>query len=99
MESDFFYKNFMLGQELHIAGGFIYNGLKAFDQLEFFNEAESFDFLYNISIGIERLEKILIILSVSDNNINESFKKNIQTHDHVKLFCIIKQKGVVAYRC
>ena len=36
----------------------IYNGLKAFDDLEnFYYEDEIFEILYNLSAGIERLEK------------------------------------------
>jgi hypothetical protein len=57
----------------------------------FYYEAEIFEFLYNISVGIERLEKITIILLEHDGQTDqEEFEKNLITHDHVKLFNRIK---------
>lgn len=54
-----FWKYFKLGEELHIAGTFIYDALYCIDLLEHFHyEDECFDFLYKISVGIERLERI-----------------------------------------
>lgn len=58
------WKNFNLGTELDISGNFIFNGLKTFHQMKnFYYEDEIFDFLYSISVGIERLFKIIIFLN------------------------------------
>lgn len=91
-DADFFWKNWRLGTELQIAGTFLYNGLYALDQMDtFYYEAEIFEFLYNISVGLERLEKITIILLEHDSQTNqEEFEKNLITHDHFKLLNRIK---------
>jgi len=82
-----FWQNFSLGIELDIAGNFIYNGLKCFDEIkDFEGEGAIFDFLYNISCGIERLEKIAIILLEYNGGIDqESFEKGLITHSHLEL--------------
>ncbi len=94
MGREFFWKNFNLGIELSIAGSFIYNGLKAFDELQiFYYPEEIFEFLYNISVGIERLEKIAIILIEHDNvEDQEEFEKSLITHNHLELLSRIKKK-------
>jgi len=94
MEKEFFWKSFNLAIELSIAGSFIYNGLRAFDELQtFYYTEEIFEFLYNISVGIERLEKIAIILIEHDNVKNqEKFKKSLITHNHLELLSRIKKK-------
>ncbi|WP_028298626.1 hypothetical protein [Olivibacter sitiensis] len=66
-----FWKNFRLGTELQISGGLIYNGLCSFDQIEYFYyEHEVFEFLYSLSIGLERLEKIVVILTEHDEEMD-----------------------------
>lgn len=82
-----FWKNFKLATELQLSGSFIYNGIYVFDQMEtFYYEEEIFEFLYNIAVGIERLQKITLILykDYSDTNIEE-FEKSLITHSHVEL--------------
>lgn len=91
MEKEFFWKNFKLNSELHITGSFIYNGLKIFNEMQVFNEEDVFTFLYNISVGVERLEKILIIISNKNLEEKELLKK-IKTHNHSKLLSIIEEK-------
>lgn len=94
-EKDFFWKNFRLGSELQNSGTFIYNGIFHLDNIEYFRfEEECFEFLYNISVGIERLEKILIILIEHDNNIKsqEEFEKSLLTHNHLELLNRIKSE-------
>lgn len=87
MDINTFWKNFNLGIELDVAGSFIYNGLKIFDDLKSFcNVEEVFEFLYNISVGLERLEKISIILIEHDSTINQGkFEKSFKTHNHINL--------------
>lgn len=88
-----FWKNFRLGTELQISGSFIFNALHAFDRMVFFYfEEECFEFLYNSSVGFERLLKIATILSEHNENIDQqSFEKSLITHNHLDLFNRIKK--------
>lgn len=85
-----FWKNFRLGTELHISGSMIYNALYSFDHIEYFRyEHEVFDFLYNVAIGLERLQKIAIILIEHDELMQlmeqEEFERTLITHNHIDL--------------
>lgn len=90
---EYFWKSFRLGTELQVSGSFIYNALYFFDQMECFNnEEEIFEFLYSLSVGIERLEKIAIILLEHDKSTNqEEFEKTLITHSHSDLIDRIKK--------
>src|SRR5690554_5991170 len=93
---DFLWKNFKLGTELQISGSFIYNALESFDQMEHFcNDEQIFEFLYNTSVGLERLEKIAVVL-LEHNPIDnqEEFEKSLITHNHSGLLNRIKEKRV-----
>jgi hypothetical protein len=58
------WKNFNLGEELSISGAFIYNGLRRFHEMRVLvHTDEIFDFLYNLSVGLERLLKIAVVLA------------------------------------
>lgn len=94
MDSSTFWKNFNLGTELQVSGSFIYNGLLVFDEMEsFYHEEEIFEFLYNISVGIERLLKINVILIEHNNEINQDvFFKSIKNHNHQNLLKSISNK-------
>lgn len=87
MNKSQYWKNFKLGKELDISGRFIYNGLQCFHHMEHFHyEEDIFEFLYNISVGIERLLKVCIILiEHSDNQDQEEFEKSLITHNHQEL--------------
>jgi len=91
-EKDFFWKNFRLGTELQNSGTFIYNAIFKLDNIEYFRyEEECFEFLYNISVGIERLEKILIILIEHDSSVSqEEFERSLISHNHLILLNRIK---------
>ena len=53
-----FWKNFRLGEEIHISGTFIYYGLRRFHELRKLDfDDELFEFLYELSVGLERLLK------------------------------------------
>ena len=89
-----FWKNFSLGTELQNSGTFLYNGILVLDNIEYFRfEEECFELLYNLSIGIERLEKILIILlEHSESNSQKDFEKSLITHNHLDLLKRIENK-------
>jgi hypothetical protein len=87
MKSDVIWKSFSLCKELSLSGSYIYNGLKTFDEMETFSYTEEiFEFLYSISVGIERLQKIAIILKedIVPERQNE-FEKKLITHNHLEL--------------
>lgn len=90
----YFWKNFQLGTELQIAGSFLYNALYSFDRMKnFYFEQDSFEFLYQSSVGVERLLKIMIILIEHDEQTDQdSFEKSLITHNHVELYDRIRKK-------
>lgn len=92
-----FWKNFRLGSEISISGSFIYNGIFSFDLLShFYYEEDSFEFLYNISVGIERLQKVAIVLSEHNkDNDQEEFERSLITHNHLELFHRIQQNNQI----
>ncbi len=87
--SQFRWKNFDLNKELHIAGSFIYEGINLIDRLSQLRfEDEYFQFLYNISVGIERLEKIAYLL-IAHKSGDELPSTKWKKHDHPKLYDLI----------
>lgn len=78
------YKSFNMANELDIAGEFIYDGIQALNEISCIEESASlFSFSYHISVGIERLQKIIVVLC---ENITmddyEEFEKSLITHSH-----------------
>lgn len=94
MTREEFWKNFNLGTELQISGNFLYNGILAFHQMRnFYYEDEIFEFIYNISVGIERLMKIDLILIEHSNSTNQSkFEETLKTHNHLDFLQRIQKK-------
>lgn len=93
MDRSQFWMNFKLGEELRISGRFIYNGLRAFHEMDHLNyEEEVFEVLYNLSVGLERLMKIAIILIEYDNTIDRNeFDNSLRTHTHLELLRRVQQ--------
>ena len=93
MKPDEYWKNFNLGTELDISGRFLYNGLQTFHHMEtFFKEEDAFEFLYSVSVGIERLLKIALILTKHDQSIDqEEFERELITHSHQDLLKRLKE--------
>lgn len=89
-----FFKNFNMGIEIDIAGNFLYNGIMNFNKLKDFNNgSEIFHVLYPISVGIERLQKVLLVLHEDiDYSKIEEFEKSLITHSHQELQNRIKSK-------
>lgn len=88
-----YYQNFNLGTELDIAGEFIYNGLSTMYAVDYYNDyAPLFTSLYNISVGIERLQKVVYGLWGLHSNIsNSEFENSIRNHSHTGLHSDIKK--------
>ena len=87
------WKNFNLGTELEISGTFIYNALKLINETDDFQFPEIvFEILYDLSIGIERLEKIAIILIEFKGILKQvEFEKTLKTHNHCDLLIRIQK--------
>lgn len=87
MDNLFKYKNFSMLTEIDIAGTFIYNGISEFNRMKTFHHtSEVFSFLYFTSVGIERLQKALLVLlsNIPPEKIKE-FEKRLITHSHQDL--------------
>ncbi|WP_275760271.1 hypothetical protein [Ralstonia pseudosolanacearum] len=82
-----FWKNFRLGEEVHIAGTFIYNGLRRFHELRKLDFAdELFECLYNLSVGLERLMKIAVVLHEHTEVADQAeLEQSLITHSHLDL--------------
>ena len=95
MDQTTFWKNFRLGTELDIAGRFIYNGLRQLREMENLAvEEEVFEFLYSLSVGIERLLKVAVVLIEHDPSADqEEFEKSLITHDHLGLLYRVRKSG------
>ncbi len=92
MEKASYWKNFRLGEELHIAGSFIYNGMRQFHELVKLDMPdELFEFLYDLSVGLERLLKIAVVLYEHvDGGDQEALEKSLITHSHQELVARIR---------
>ncbi len=95
--SQFQWKNFNLNMELHISGAFIYEGIFILDRLDQLNaEEDCFLFLYNISVGIERLEKIAyLLLAHKSGDLNPANK--LKSHNHTSFYDRIKYYATLPF--
>jgi hypothetical protein len=86
------WNNFDLGKEIDVAGTFIYNGLHCFHEMRTLDHAEEiFEFLYNLSVGLERLLKVAVILLEHDQiKDQEEFERSLITHNHLELLKRVK---------
>lgn len=93
------YKNFNMGHELDISGEFIYDGIEALNEMICIEESSPlFSFLYHTSVGIERLQKIIIVL-FEDIKFDEyeEFEKSLITHSHQDLHSRIKRSAKIEF--
>jgi hypothetical protein len=88
-----FWKNFRLGEEIHVSGMFIYNGLRRFHELRKLNFAdELFEFLYALSVGFERLLKTAVVLyEHTDSTNQEELERSLVTHNHLDLVARLRR--------
>ena len=87
MTPEEWWKNFALGMEIDAAGTFIYNAIRSLHELPALNHpVDSFEVLYNLSVGIERLLKVAIILNEhSDQTDIEEFEESLISHSTIEL--------------
>ena len=88
-----FWKNFRLGEEIHISGTFIYNGLRRFHELRKLDFAdELFEFLYELSVGLERLLKASVVLyEHTDTTDQTDLEQSLITHNHLDLVARLRK--------
>lgn len=88
-----FWKNFKLGEEISISGTFIYNGLRRYHEMKCLDFTEElFEFLYNLSVGIERLLKIAVVLFEHSDLVDQNeLEKSLITHNHLELLARLKK--------
>lgn len=93
-----FWKNFMLGEELDIAGAFTYNGLRRFYELgQLDHPDEVFEVLYNLSVGLERLLKIaVVLLEHAEGMDQEALEKSLVTHNHPELLRRVRTHAAIS---
>lgn len=99
MNSSDFWKNFQLGEEVHIAGSFIYNGLRRFHELQQLDHTdELFEFLYNLSVGLERLLKIAVVLHEhTDATDQDALEQSLITHSHLDLVARARKHVTISF--
>ena len=99
MDKQTFWKNFKLGEELHISGRFIFNGLRCFHEMEhLYHYDEIFETLYTLSAGIERLLKVAIILAEHDGDTDQTeFESRLITHDHQSLLLRLRNSRPITF--
>ena len=87
MTPEEWWKNFALGIEIDASGTFLYNGIRALHELvSLRHPVDSFEVLYNLSVGIERLLKVAIILLEHHDQIDiEQFEKSMISHNTIDL--------------
>jgi len=94
-----FWKNFKLGEEISIAGAFIYNGLRRFHELRKLDHAdEIFEVFYYLSVGLERLLKIaIVLLEHEDHGDQKALEQSLITHNHLELLRRIRQHKQLSF--
>jgi hypothetical protein len=97
MNTTDFWKNFRLGEEIHISGAFIYNGLRRFHEMSKLDvDDELFEFLYELSIGLERLLKIAVVLfEHTESGNQQALEQSLITHNHQELAARLRQHAAL----
>lgn len=82
-----------MAREVDLAGEFIYAGLEKMNSMHSIDEpSEAFFVLYHLAVGVERLQKVLLVLveDIQPNDM-EIFLKGIKHHNHGELASEIKK--------
>lgn len=87
MRVEEWWKNFGMGMELDASGAFIYNALRHLHVIDSLSHpVDIFEILYNLSVGIERLQKIAIVLLEHDDNADiKALEESLITHNTIEL--------------
>lgn len=93
-EDGMFRKSVMMATELNVAGEFIYSAIEKINKMVHFDNVwDVFYFLYHLSVGIERVQKILLVIcnDISEDEM-EPFLESIKSHNHAMLHGKVKEK-------
>ncbi|OFC70820.1 hypothetical protein [Alteromonas confluentis] len=87
MTPEEWWKNFALNREIDTSGTFIYNAVRALEEMESFQHSvDTFEVLYGLSVGIERLAKIAIILVEHTSQADiEKLEQSLISHNTLAL--------------
>lgn len=90
-----YFKNFNMGRELEICGDFLYESMRAMYSFRSFHEHFTINkILYFGSVGIERLQKIILCLyNFNTEETFDSAPKYMHEHNHSTLHAQIKKTG------
>jgi hypothetical protein len=82
-----------LSDGLGVSGAFIYNGLRRYHEMRVLDFTdEVFEFLYNLSVGLERLLKIAVVLfEHHESTGRDELEKSLITHSHLDLLARIRK--------
>lgn len=77
------WKNFDLNAEAHISGTFLYDGLRTLAHCRTLTyDDEIFSILYQLSVGFERLMKVVVVLAEHGEQTDQvAFEKKLATHN------------------
>jgi len=85
-----------LNRELDNSSTFIYEGIKKIYETQYLNDVGGnvFNFLYNLSVGFERIQKIILyLLEIKEkNDFHIPFNQKYQIHNHIGLHQFMKEK-------
>ncbi|MBX0320133.1 hypothetical protein [Shouchella clausii] len=89
--------NFDMGTELRVSGSFIFDGIRTLDEMRSLNETENiFTFLYYITVGIERLQKVCIVLIENKENTDQTqFVNKLKSHNPDDLMTRIRKSRTI----
>lgn len=98
-DREFFKESVVMANELDVAGEFIYAALDKLNRMNNFdNVGDTFFYLYHLAVGIERVQKILlVIINDVERDKVEVFLDGIKSHNHAMLHSKIKEKVKISF--
>lgn len=85
-----------LNRELDNSSTFVFEGIIKIYETQYLGDSGGnvFNFLYNLSVGFERIQKIILfLLEIKEkNNFKISFDEKYQTHNHITLHQFMNEK-------
>lgn len=88
----------VMANELDVAGEFIYAAIDIFNKMNNFDQVGDNFFLYHLAVGIERVQKILlVIINDVERDEIEDFLEKIKSHNHIMLHGKIKEKVNISF--
>lgn len=87
MKPDQWWKNFGMGLEVDAAGAFIYNAIRHLHVIGGLNHSvDIFEILYGLSVGIERLQKVaVVLLEHSERWDIKELEESLMSHNTMEL--------------